>query len=168
MTITRRHFLETASITALAGAILPGALAQRGRPLNEDTFSPDGMAIFYGVSPQTFKSLIGEDFAASLGGKPLGSLTLIKVNAAAPANQPEPATGARLVGRVPKPSQQATTSFTLRFQGTGAGLEQETYTLNHPALGSFPLFIVPASREVNPPTYTAVFNQLAPSENRLK
>lgn len=160
MSVTRRQFLETASITALVSVLGPSALAQRGRDGNEDTFSPDRMTIFNGVSPQTFKSLIGEAFTATLDGKAFGSLTLIEVSSPDSAKKGQPVAGSRLVGNVPKPSQQSTINFKLRFQGESVPLKQNTYTLAHPALGKFPLFIVPAGPESKPPTYTAIFNQL--------
>ena len=161
MNFTRRQFLETASITALAGVLGASALAQRGRDGNEEIFSPDRLTIFNGVSPQTFKSLIGEAFTASLDREAVGSLTLIEVGSAESARQAHQATSGRMLGNIPKPSQQVIVCFTLRFQGEGSQLKQNTYTLEHPALGTFPLFIVPAGPEANPPTYTAVFNQLA-------
>ena len=53
------------------------------------------------------------------------------------------------------------TAFSLRFQGSGGLLPQETYTVSQPALGSFPLLLVPCALGAATPTYTATFTQFA-------
>lgn len=170
MTISRRHFLETASLTVIAGAVMPGALAQRPPSLNDDRFNLDQLSILKGVSALTFKPLIGETFDAVQEGEFKDRLTLLEVND--PATAPEAGKEAqkvdnmRLVGRIPKPWQQAVMSFSLRFQGTGVALQQETYTMEHASLGSFPLFLVPAGPGVDTHTYTATFSLMVPSAKR--
>jgi hypothetical protein len=63
--------------------------------------------------------------------------------------------------RLRKP-QPKTDAFALHFSGAGAGLKQGTYTLEHPALGVFDLFLVAPGGA----SYTAVFNRLlGPSGN---
>ena len=53
--------------------------------------------------------------------------------------------------------------FSLSFVATGAmppaGLAQDTYTVSHPMLGAFSLFIVPASPS-GAQSYTALFNRV--------
>ncbi len=161
MSLTRRRFIQTASLSVLASAACPAAFAQSKIEPKDDLFSPEHLTVFNGVSQQTFESLIGESFAVSDAGRSLGSLTLLSVAATTPAPD---ATKLPMVVRLPKPSQESLTGFSLRFQGSGAALEQGTYTLEQGTLGSFPLFIVPAGSGVKPPTYTAIFNLLRPQE----
>jgi hypothetical protein len=161
MSLTRRRFIQTASLSVLASAACPVAFAQSGFEPKDDLFDPEHLTVFNGVSPQSFESLIGETFAVRDASRPLGSLMLLSVAAGAPV---QAATKVPMVGRVPKPSQRPLTSFSLRFQGSGAALEQGTYTLEHETLGSFPLFIVPSGSGAEPPTSTAIFNLLGPPE----
>jgi hypothetical protein len=52
-------------------------------------------------------------------------------------------------------------SFSLLFRGPGQKmLAQGTYDFEHERLGTFPMFIVPVSRETESVVYQAVFNQL--------
>jgi hypothetical protein len=53
-------------------------------------------------------------------------------------------------------------SFTLHFRGGGTALRQDTYVLDHPALGTFSLFLVPSGADENGAQgYVAVINRLA-------
>ena len=160
MTISRRHFLHTASLTVIAGTVLPGALAQSAQSLNDDRFNPDQLSILNRVSPLTFKPFIGEAFDATLAGEFKDRLILLAVNQPDPGKQETKVAGVRFVGPVPKPSQQATQNFSLHFQGSSAALKQDTYTMEHASLGSFPLFIVPAGPGAPSTTYTAFFSLL--------
>lgn len=151
MSLTRRRFIETASLSLLATTVLPAALASQ----KDQTFNSDGLALLDSLSRQTFEPYIGERFQVSDANV---SLVLLSVTAA-----PGPSEGAKLhmVGRVPKPSQQALTGFSLRFQGSGTPLKQGTYKLKNASLGTFPLFLVPSGPGVSPLRYTAVFNLLS-------
>jgi hypothetical protein len=154
MSLTRRRFIETASLSLLASAALPAALALKSPALVDENFSTERQFAFHGASPQTFQSMVGESFAISANGRPLGSLTLLSVSTAA-------ATDAFTSGHLPMTAQPSTTSFSLRFHGAEAKLEQGTYTLRNARLGAFPLFIVPSGPGAASPTYTAVFNLLS-------
>jgi hypothetical protein len=151
MSLTRRRFIETASLSLLASAVLPAALASQ----KDQTFNSDGLALLDSVSTQTFEPYIGERFQVSGA---YVSLILLSVTA---APGPSQATKPPMVGRLPKPSQQALTGFSLRFRGSGTSLKQGTYKLENPSLGSIPLFLVPSGPGVSPPRYTAVFNLLS-------
>jgi hypothetical protein len=55
-------------------------------------------------------------------------------------------------------------AFSLTFQGHGnAKLDQETYTLEHPRLGTFPLFLVPVGRARRGQSFEAVVNRIPAS-----
>lgn len=149
MSLSRRHFVQLGSLSLLAGTVLPAAFAQD--ETDDETFSPEKLANLDGVSRQAFEPYIGERFSISQERKPLGKLTLIAVSELASA----------ALGAKKAPSAQTLTGFTLRFQGSGGVLPQGTYILSQPAMGEFPLFLVPAGPGVNPPTYTAIFNKLA-------
>jgi hypothetical protein len=55
-----------------------------------------------------------------------------------------------------QPNSQAVDTFALHFGGTGNALEQGTYELQHHALGSFQLFLVPLGST----KYVAVISHL--------
>jgi hypothetical protein len=50
--------------------------------------------------------------------------------------------------------------FSLLFRGPKAALPQRTYEVEHPALGRFPLFLVPIKQDDNGTYYESVFNRL--------
>jgi hypothetical protein len=155
MSLSRRHFVHLTSLSLLAGAVLPAAFAQEGE---DETFSPENMASFEGVSRQMFEPYVRERFSISRAGQSLGKLTLIEVTDITPAaTEPSPQGGKGMA----LTKGRALTSFALRFQGSGGRLPQATYILSQPALGSFPLLLVPAAPDVDPPTYTAIFTVFA-------
>lgn len=63
------------------------------------------------------------------------------------------------------PSQGGQECFSLLFQSSGSpALRQGTYGIEHPALGSFALFLVPGSPDPNGgQSYVAIVNRLADS-----
>ena len=55
--------------------------------------------------------------------------------------------------------------FSLLFRGGGQALEQNTYTVEHPALGTFKLFLVPVGTDDNGAQgYLATINRLSHNE----
>jgi hypothetical protein len=159
MSLTRRRFIEAASLTLLAGAACPIARAQSLSASDQGTFSAEDVAVLDGVSEETFHALIGERFAVLQANRRLEYMTLLSV--ASPA---APNLESRLprAGAPSRPPGQAIHSFSLRFQTTGNSLGQGTYTFTNESLGSFPLFIVPGGPGMNPKSYTATFSLLAP------
>ncbi len=141
----------------LAGAALPRIFAQSSTGSKSNSSSSDSSSFFDNISAETFKPFIGDKFSIILNGHSQGSLTLIAVTQSPSA---PPASATARSGS--KSSTQALDTFTLRFQGSGALLPQETYTLSQLSLGSFPLLLVPGSPSGSSPTYTAVFNLLKP------
>jgi hypothetical protein len=148
MSVTRRNFLSRATVTVLAGAVLPRLFAQSGSA---------GSPFFDNISAETFKPFVGDKFSVAANGQSLGSLTLIAVR-----QEPSAKPVTTLAGSDSNSSAPALDTFTLRFRGSGAPLPQETYTLSQLSLGSFPLLLVPGSSGGSSPTYTAVFNLLKP------
>lgn len=144
MSLSRRHFVQIGSLSLLATAALSSAFAQSGS--EDDTYSPEKLSIFEGVSKQTFEPYLGEKFAISLKGKSLGRLTLIEVTELTPAKAVK---GKQLI------------SFALRFRGSGGQLAQDTYTLSQRGLGDFPLLLVPSAPGSATLTYTAVITLFA-------
>lgn len=160
MSLTRRRFIETASLSVLATATLPSAFAQRGPGLKDDTFSLENQVALANVTEETFKPLIGESFAVMKGTQRLDSLTLQAVV------KPEPSAASTkhaLASREPRFPGQTVTSFSLRFQGSRQQpLPQGTYTLKSGSIGSFSLFLAPSDPETNPHGYAALFSLLVP------
>lgn len=157
MSLTRRRFIETGSISLLATAVLPRSFASN---IQDSRFSPEGIVALDSSSQQLFTKLIGESFTVSLNGSSKGSLTLISVTSAAPASA---AVKATLIGKTPVLPPKPVACYSIRFQRSGTPLPQETYTLHNNGIGTFPLFIVPAGPGAKPDTYTAVFNHLIAS-----
>lgn len=156
MSLTRRRFVEMASLSLLAGAAIPNAISQDDTRGKDDPFSAENLLALDEASQKTFERFIGERFTIRNAERALGSVTLISVEAAPSSLAP----AKRMVGPVPKAPPQLVTGFSLRFRGSGGELPQGTYTFQNAGLGSFPLFIVPAGPRVTPPTYTAVFSSL--------
>jgi hypothetical protein len=158
MSLTRRHFIETASLTLLASAACPTVFAQSASGAKDGTFSAENLSLLEDVTEETFKPYIGDSFAVSEGSRSMGSLVLHSV---APAPLPPSPPKQPMVGQVPPPSNQAVDGFSLQFKGSGTSLHQGTYTLKNTRLGNVSLFIVPGGQKTSPHTYTAVFSLLA-------
>jgi hypothetical protein len=167
VSLTRRRFAKSASLSLLASAAFPHAFAQsRSKGVakeDEDPFRPENLVAFNGISMQTFAPLVGEEFTVSSDIHSLGSMTLMAVtnlsstrNASVNLN----ASKSNAVGRAPRPSWQIPSAFSVHFQGAAAALPQGTYTIYNAGLGSMPLLLVPSGPGVSPPTCTAIFNFL--------
>jgi hypothetical protein len=164
---SRRFFLRNAALSLLAVKLPFSAFAQNHLNGQGNDFDPESLALFAGVSRQTFEPWIGSRFRLSLNNKSLGSLVLLSVREISgdAKEAPDDATEIPRAGPAHGASHQsAITSFSLRFQGTGAALPQNTYMLAHDWLGSFPLFLVPSGRKGTGSTYTAVITLLPVTE----
>jgi hypothetical protein len=63
------------------------------------------------------------------------------------------------------PSPKGGECFSLLFRGGRAQIKQDTYTVMHPALGTFQLFLVPAGSDQNGAReYLATINRLSPAD----
>lgn len=138
MPISRRIFIKTASIAAIAAATIGkstlAVLAQGG--------ATDPLAYY---TQATFTQYINSIFR--LHGFRTVEVMLEKVQDTLPA------TVTRTGGRE---------SFVLLFRGGDVRLPQDTYTVEHPALGNFQLFLVPGGADENgAQSYVATINRLA-------
>ena len=138
MSISRRIFIKTASIAAIAAATIGKstltAFAQGG--------AADPLAYY---TQATFTQYINSIFR--LYGPRTVEVKLEKVEDSLPA------TVSRTGGRE---------SFILHFRGGDTQLLQDTYTVEHPALGTFKLFLVPNGADENgAQSYVATINRLA-------
>jgi len=140
---SRRDFMQTATLTLIAGVALP-AFSQ-----SNETFGPENLALLDGASQQLFESYIGETFSVLSESNAMGSIKLIAVTAITP---PKPTSAA--------PISQAVEGFTLRFQGTGKPLAQGVYILQNRIMGSMSVLLVPSGQKVAPTTFSAVFLHL--------
>jgi Domain of unknown function (DUF6916) len=159
MSPTRRCFLQSATLTMLSGAVLPASLAESQASRQGQTFRPESLVAFNGISQHTFERLVGERFTVSSGGRSLGVMTLISVTDLVPHKPP--AKSPRMVGRAVVSSSRHFTGFAVRFQGTAPALSQGTYTMRNPSVGELPLLLVPSGPGASPHTYTAIFGSVA-------
>jgi hypothetical protein len=134
-------------------------MAQAGIEAQPETFSPENLVAFNGISMKAFEALKGEKFQVSSEGRSLGSMTLVSVAEYVPAAST--AAAGRLVIRAPRSTSPAVTGFSVQFQGSGAALPQGTYVFQNAAIGSLPLLVVPSGPDASSATYTAVFSFLA-------
>ena len=96
-----------------------------------------------------FSSVVGTSFRARANDG--GDVVSFELTQATPNRIPANASA--------RPTQYE--SFSLLFRGPGQKmLAQGTYDFEHERLGTFPMFIVPVSRETESVVYQAVFNQL--------
>ena len=159
MNPTRRSFLQAAVMAALTSKLSLVAFAQERVKNQTEVMDDESLSIFDGVSPETFEQWIGSSFQLSLKGKQVGTLVLMSVKK---TNSTEGLNTAKAARSSNGPS---IASFSLRFRGTGNALLQDTYTLSHSWLGTFPLFLVPSGPGAKQSTYTATFNVLNSSKS---
>ena len=137
MNLSRRSFLETGSKLGLAavfsGALSSIALGQDklgsgiGSPIPREALADP----LFKMTQAMFTDNLGTTFTLSLGRVKLTDVTLIEVNDLNPPFVKGNVTNGR-------------ECFSLVFKGPRSlALRQETYTLNHKALGTFKLFLVP-------------------------
>ena len=138
MPISRRIFIKTASIAAVAAATIGkstlATLAQGG--------ATDPLSYY---TQATFTQYINSIFR--LHGPRTVEVVLEKVQDTLSAKE------SRAGGRE---------SFVLHFRGGDVRLPQDTYAVEHPALGNFSLFLVPSGADENgAQSYVATINRLA-------
>jgi len=105
----------------------------------------------YSLSSKIFTENLKTKFAFSLGGVKLGQMVLIEVHNLNPPY---------IKGEVTNGKE----CFSLVFRGPRKlGLRQETYTIEHSAMGTFQLLLVPADqKDPSGRHYEAVINRLDP------
>jgi hypothetical protein len=158
MSISRRKFLKAGTIVALSvGLPLKATLTAMGQkvskeldgnpfdnPLPEIPYDP---LSYYTKS--AFTAYLNSTFRVGTGNLETVEVTLTRVTDLLPD------TSANVDGRE---------CFSLAFRGGSVSLPQNTYAIDHDALGSFQLFLVPGGRLDNgEQAYVAIVNRLAKS-----
>ena len=181
MAVSRRKFLGGSVATALVCASAPlAALGGGGRVLPRETGLPNriggssrdisGIAVNKPQTPEqryggianltrdSFASAVGSAFklTSTTGKTSPFWLTLLSVKDLDAPLAANPAT----MAVSPPPAAQhfmRTSAFSLAwFGGPGHAVQQDTFFVEHPQLGQFALFIVPAG----PQQFTAIVNRL--------
>lgn len=168
MATSRRAFLRATMITS-AGATLcrlePAAAGTTNSPLDRKPQLPSHIAStgnFASPVPvylrqETYVKLLNTKFQVCPSGAPAVTVRLIKVSGQKPSVDPSrPAKSRR---------QGVAESFSLQWLApAGTSLPQKTYTLKHPEIGTFALFLVPFSPQRSTSNsgvrYHAVINRL--------
>ncbi|HEV2903628.1 MAG TPA: hypothetical protein VGW32_01195 [Pyrinomonadaceae bacterium] len=144
MPISRRIFIRTASVAAIAAATVgkSALIAFAQGTMQPGARATDPLAYY---TQATFTQYINSIFR--LHGFRTVDVMLEKVQDTLPA------TVSRTGGRE---------SFVLHFRGGDVQFPQDTYTVEHPALGNFRLFLVPSGADENgAQSYVATINRLA-------
>ena len=140
MSISRRIFIKTVSVAAITAATV-GKSALVTFAQGTGATASDPLAYY---TQATFTQYINSIFR--LHGFRTVEVVLEKVQDTLPA------TVSRTGGRE---------SFVLYFRGGDVLLPQDTYTVEHPALGNFRLFLVPNGADANgAQSYVATINRL--------
>ncbi len=147
MNPTRRDFCQ-AGIASAVALVLGGCndgtsgapLPVTGKPLPPETTASSS----YGLTLSAFAPQLGTEFTVVDAAGARSALTLVAAR--------DEGIGTRAV-------LDRGECFSLSFESSGPSLDQDTYQLSHPALGEFPLFIVPG-RPASRATYTAIFNRI--------
>jgi uncharacterized protein DUF6916 len=145
MSISRRKFVKTASVVAIAAGIPLKVFASDSAVAASPTLSGLGSATLRSsLDSATFSKYVNTQFTLKRGLKEV-KITLVEVRHWGSPDAKKLATGREC--------------FSLIFKGAEKDrLAQDGYMALHAALGEFPLFIVPAGRTQQ--KYEAVFNRL--------
>jgi hypothetical protein len=165
MSISRRGFLQSAFVSAVAvGLFSQSTIAAFGQKKSQ---LKDAQGYFQ-VPPQalgdrlfhftqtTFESYVQSDFRVTVGPYKVVTLTLVKVE----DQRPRPRKGMmRTEGEC----------YTLLFKADGKLSDlQQTYVLQHEALGTFSLFLVDAGEKEKEVHYLATVNRMRLSDSPTK
>jgi hypothetical protein len=144
MAISRRSFMRAGTIAAIAaGVCLKPSLNTQAQDLIGQFGAPttDPLSNY---TQATFTQYVNSIFR--LHGRVTVDVALMKVQDTLPANV------SRAGGRE---------SFELHFRGGSISLPQDTYQVEHAALGTFMLFLVPSGADENGAQgYVAIINRL--------
>jgi hypothetical protein len=153
MFITRRKFLQAGTLVALAAAMPLRATAQQirkgndGNPIDQSKdVAADPLSTY---TRSTFSSYLNSIFRLYTGYSTI-DVALVEVKDLAP--------GANT-------AQTGAECFSLLFRGGSVALKQNTYRIEHPSLGTFPLFLTPGTADDNgAQSFVAIINRLPYSE----
>jgi hypothetical protein len=164
MTTPRRDFLKSALISLAAAGLVSGsarfALGQKNRLKDSQGYFqiPAQAAadpVFH-FTRATFEPYLQSDFRVTVGPYRTVDLTLVKVEDQRP----------RVRKGMPRAEGE---SFLLLFRASGELSDlQQTYVLQHEALGKFSLFLVGAGEKDGDVHYSAVINHTRPAQGFMK
>ena len=140
MFVSRRKFIRIGAIAALAAGVpLKSSIVAFSQKIS--SAGTDPLSLY---TQATFTQYLNSVFR--LRGSRIVDVTLMKVTDTFPTK------AVRAAGQE---------SFTLLFRGGSIELPQDTYTVEHPALGTFKLFLVPGGSDENgAQSYVATINRL--------
>jgi len=154
MSISRRKFLRAGTLVALSAVIPVSVLGQSRKendgnpidPIDQQPIPSDPLAQY---NRSAFASYLNSIFQLYTGYSVV-AVALVEVKDLLPAAS-TPANGREC--------------FSLLFRGGSVALRQNTYRIDHPALGSFKLFLVPGGPDdVGAQSYVAIINRLSYSD----
>ena len=159
MSISRRGFLQSACISAFAVGMLSGSavsvFGQKGEPKDAKGYfkvpsEAFGERVFH-FTQATFEPYLQSEFIVTVGPYKVVTLTLVKVEDQRSRKAAQGAEGE---------------CFSLLFKADGKLSDlQQTYVLQHEALGKFSLFLVDAGEKEKETHYLAVINHMQPSDS---
>jgi hypothetical protein len=156
--VPRRTFLSGLAAWVGAGAILPARLLKGKQSVPEPGLPKapgDGMKTVLGTPGRPLDRTSAAIFERHLG----SAFRIVAGSGAAP--QLVHLTGITRSQTIAGPGRNATEptpAFSLVFRGlSGPDLLQDTYRVEHPQLGAFPLFLVPIGPNQSDRHYQAVF-----------
>lgn len=159
MSISRRRFLRAGSVAALAAAVpLKGALSVAGQGIRKDRDGNPGDGVPNSIVHSQLSYYTKAAFSAYLN-------STFLVQAVARGTIEVTLTQVRDTASPGVASQAGQECFSLLFQSSNSSaLRQGTYGIEHAALGSFALFLVPGGPDANGgQSYLAVVNRLVNS-----
>jgi hypothetical protein len=147
MAISRRKFIKAGGIVALSAAVPLEAAAKvlDSSPRQRDLGNPTrhGLDAVSSLDMQAFSRQLQTSFLLSHPSAGVASVKLVKVHEWRP-------------NTAPKNGREC---FSLMFRGSeSVGLRQNTYTVEHDALGKFEMLLVPIGNKQG--YYEALFNRL--------
>jgi hypothetical protein len=159
MSISRRGFLQSAFVSAVAVGVLSGSAVN---VFGQKSDLKDSRGYFQ-IPPQalgerlfhftqaTFEPYLQSDFRVTVGPYKMVNLTLVKVEDQRPRKGLQRGEGE---------------CFSLLFKADDKLSDlQQTYVLQHEALGKFSLFLVDAGKKEGAIHYLAVINRMQPSDS---
>lgn len=165
MPISRRGFFKSAFMSAVAvGIFSNSAVSAFGQKEaikdSKGYFQLPPQALgdrLFHFTRSTFEPYLRSDFRVTVGPYKVVNLTLVKVEDMRPS--------ARFKGMIRTEGE----CFALLFEASGELSDlQQTYVLQHEALGDFSLFLVKASQPGKTVYYQAIINHMQPPDRRTK
>jgi hypothetical protein len=164
MSISRRGFLQSACVSAVAVGLFSGSgasvFAQKSNLKDSKGYFQLPPQVFgdrlFHFTQSTFEPYLQSEFRVTVGPYKVVNLTLVKVE----DQRPRPRKGmARTEGEC----------YTLLFKASGKLSDlQQTYVLEHEALGKFSLFLVHAGEKEKDDYYIATVNRTRVSDTPTK